>query len=221
MQNPMIQLIVLAAIAVFLIFRLRGVLGTRDGFEPTGIEEQNRSTRDFDVIEDDTRNPAADEDLADHVDPASPAYAALLAMKQAEPSFSLGEFLSGAKQAYEMILVAFEKGDIESVRAFLSPEVARAFDSVIAVRRAAGQTVEAQFLGTRETGLAAAHFNPENGEAELTVRFVGEMISAVKDADGTVIEGDPKSPRKQRDSWTFERMMGSNDPNWRLVATGA
>lgn len=218
MSNPMLQLIVLAAIAVFLILRLRGVLGSRDGFEQPRADERPAS-RDFDPVVDDTRT-GTDDDLADHVDPASPAYAALVAMKQTEPSFSLGEFLSGAKYAYEMILVAFEKGDLEPVRAFLSPDVAAAFESVIESRRAAGQTVEAQFLGTRETTLQAAEFNPATRQAELTVRFVGEMISAVKDAAGNVIEGDPKSARKQRDSWSFERVMGSSDPNWRLVATG-
>lgn len=219
MSNPMLQLIVLAAIAVFLILRLRGVLGTRDGFENPSADDQP-AHGDFNPIVDDTRSNGVDDDLADHVDPASPAYAALVAMKRAEPSFSLGDFLGGAKYAYEMILVAFEKGDLEPVRAFLAPEVAAAFDSVIEARRAAGQTVEAQFLGTRETALQAAEYNPATRQAELTVRFVGEMISAVRDADGTVVEGDPKSPRKQRDSWSFERVMGSNDPNWRLVATG-
>lgn len=219
MSNPMLQLIVLAAIAVFLILRLRGVLGTRDGFERPQVNERP-GNREFDPVVDDTRSNAPDDDLADHVDPSSPAYTALVAMKQAEPSFSLGEFLSGAKYAYEMILVAFEKGDLDPVRAFLSPEVAAAFDSVIESRCAAGQTVEAQFLGTRETALQAAEYDPATRQAELTVRFVGEMISAVKDADGNVIEGDPKSPRKQRDSWSFERVMGSSDPNWRLVATG-
>lgn len=219
MSNPMLQLIVLAAIAVFLILRLRGVLGTRDGFEGRQPDERP-ANRDFDPVVDDTRSNAPDDDLADHVDPSSPAYVALAAMKQAEPSFSLGEFLGGAKYAYEMILVAFEKGDLDPVRPFLSPEVAAAFESVIESRRAAGQTVEAQFLGTRETALQAAEYDPATRQAELTVRFVGEMISAVRDAAGNVVEGDPKSPRKQRDSWSFERVMGASDPNWRLVATG-
>ncbi len=219
MSNPMLQLIVLAAIAVFLILRLRGVLGSRDGFERPPADER-AAGRDFDPVLDDTRSTATDDDLADHVDPASPAYAALAAMKQAEPSFSLGEFLAGAKYAYEMILVAFEKGDLDPVRPFLSPEVVAAFDGVIESRRAAGQTVEAQFLGTRETALQAAEYNPATRQAELTVRFVGEMISVVRDAAGNVVEGDPKSPRKQRDNWSFERVMGAADPNWRLVATG-
>ncbi|AUM75199.1 Tim44/TimA family putative adaptor protein [Paracoccus jeotgali] len=221
MQNPMIQLLVLAAIAVFLILRLRGVLGTRDGFEPTRIEDDARQVPDLTVIDDDGPRPAVDDDLADHVDADNPALPALKAMKRADPSFSLGEFLSGAKQAYEMILLAFERGDLDEVRPFLSPEVAGAFDQVIEARREAGHQVEAQYLGTRETALTSAQFDPQTAVAELTVRFVGEMISATKDADGNVIEGNPRTARKQRDDWTFERVMTSPDPNWRLVATGA
>lgn len=110
MSNSLIQLIVLAAIAVFLILRLRNVLGTRDGFEPDQPDERPVQRR-LEVVEDD--DPRADDsDLSDHVDPASPAYAALVEMKRAEPAFSLTEFLGGAKQAYEMIIVAFEKGDL-------------------------------------------------------------------------------------------------------------
>lgn len=217
MSNSLIQLLVLAAIAVFLILRLRNVLGTRDGFEPTQNEEQPIQRR-MEVIEDDPR--VADSDLADHVDPDSPAYAALVEMKRAEPSFSLTEFLGGAKQAYEMILVGFEKGDISDVRGFLSPEVAQAFDGAIAARQNAGLTADVQFLGTRETSLSAAEFDTRNAQAELSVRFIGEMIVATRDASGNVVEGDAKTPRKQRDTWTFERQMGAADPNWRLVATG-
>ena len=199
--------------------RNRGVLGTRDGFEPTRVEQDQPSERDFRVVEDDTSE--ADDDLTDHVDPESPAYAALVAMKRVEPSFSLGEFLGGAKQAYEMILVAFENGDLEEVRPFLAPDVAEAFSSAIAARDRSGQTVDVDFLGTRETGLSAAEFDTGSNIAELSVRFVGEMIVATRDADGQVVEGDAKKPRKQRDTWTFEREMGAADPNWRLVATGA
>lgn len=217
MSNSLIQLLVLAAIAVFLILRLRNVLGTRDGFEPTRTDEQPIQRRQ-DVIEDDPRQ--SDSDLTDHVDADSPAYAALVEMKRIEPSFSLTDFLGGAKQAYEMILVAFEKGDISDVRGFLSPEVAQAFDGAIAARQQGGLTNDVQFLGTRETALSAAEFDPRNANAELSVRFVGEMIVATRDASGAIVDGDAKSPRKQRDTWTFEREMGAADPNWRLVATG-
>ena len=82
-----------------------------------------------------------------------------------------------------------------------------------------GQTVEATYLGTRDTKLAAAEFDPATGLAEISIRFVGELIAATRDADGTVIDGDPKASRKQKDTWTFARRMGQDDPNWQLVAT--
>ena len=219
MSNPLIQLIVLAAIAIFLILRLKNVLGTRDGFEqPPKVEPPETARRRFDVI--DGNAEPDDSDIRDHADPGSPAAAALTRMKQIEPSFHLGDFLNGAKSAYEMILMAFERGDLSEVRPFLAPPAADAFQGVIDERKAAGQTVEAQYIGTRETALAGAEFDETSREAEISVRFTGEMIVATRDASGVVVDGDPKSARKQRDVWTFARQMGQDDPNWRLVATG-
>lgn len=217
MSNPLLQLLVLGAIAVFLILRLRGVLGTRDGFETPRLPEEPAPRKRFDVIEGSAE--AGDSDITDHAEPGSPIARALEQMKRAEPEFAVGPFLSGAKSAYEMILMAFERGDLSEVRGFLAPQVAEAFETVIADREARGLTTEAQFLGTRETGLAGAEFTPATGMAQLSVRFVGEMIVATRDAQGNVVEGDPKAARKQRDTWTFARRMGEDDPNWQLIAT--
>ena len=217
MSNPLLQLLVLGAIAVFLILRLRGVLGTRDGFEKPTLPDEPAPRKRFDVIEG-TAEPG-DSDIADHAEPGSPTARALEQMKRAEPDFAVGPFLSGAKSAYEMILMAFERGDLDEVRGFLAPPVAEALESVIADRKARGLVTEAQFLGTRETALADAEFTPATGMAELSVRFVAEMIVATRDAQGDVVDGDPKAARKQRDIWTFARRMGQDDPNWQLVAT--
>lgn len=216
MSNTMLQIVVLAAIAVFLIMRLRGVLGTRDGFERPPQQPQVPAARRAPQAV-----PAEDEpsDVLDHAEPGSPAAAALTAMQRAEPSFTVGPFLSGARQAYEMILTAFEKGDLSEVRPFLAPQVAEAFDGVIADRKARGITSEVQYLGTRETALEGAEFDASSGTGEVSVRFVGELIAAHRDAEGNVVDGDPKAARKQRDVWTFARRMGQADPNWQLVAT--
>lgn len=218
MSNSLIQLLVLAGIAIFLILRLKNVLGTRDGYEPPKVEAPREGPRRFEVIEGSADQ--VDNDIADHTEAGSPAAQALAQMKRAEPGFGVGEFLSGAKGAYEMILMAFERGDLSEVQPFLAPPVAEAFQSVIDQRNQAGQTVEAQFLGTRETALAGATFDPATSEGEISVRFLGEIIAATRNAEGEVVEGDPKAPRKQRDVWTFARRMGQNDPNWQLVATG-
>ena len=65
-----------------------------------------------------------------------------------------------------------------------------------------------------------AELDPRTHEAEITVRFASELISAARDASGEVVEGNPKEVRRQRDVWTFGRTMGAADPNWQLVATG-
>lgn len=218
MNNPLLQLLVLAAIAIFLILRLRNVLGTRDGYEPPKVEAPVQQRPHFDVIDGTADEP--DQDILDYAEPGSATAQALTAMKAAEPSFGVGDFLNGAKSAYEMILMAFERGDLTDVRPFLSEPVAAAFQAVIDARAAKGHTVQAQYIGTRDTALAGADFDPATGTGEVTVRFVGELIAATRDAQGNVVEGDPKAARKQRDTWTFARRMGQDDPNWQLVATG-
>lgn len=218
MSNSLIQLLVLAGIAIFLILRLRNVLGSRDGYEPPKTEAPQGSSRRFEVIEGSADQ--IDTDIDDHAEHGSPAALALAQMKRADPAFGVGDFLTGAKGAYEMILMAFERGDLKDVRPFLGENVADAFQSVIDQRKAQGQTVEAQFLGTRETALAGANFDPATSEGEVSVRFVGELIAVTRNAAGEVVDGDPKASRKQRDVWTFARRMGQDDPNWQLVATG-
>ena len=140
-------------------------------------------------------------------------------MKAAEPSFGVSDFLGGAKGAYEMILMGFENGDIDQIKPFISEEVYEAFLSVIAAREDQGLTVDAQFIGVRETTLVDATFDDASRLAEVTVRFVGELVYAVRNEAGEIVEGDEKQSKKQKDVWTFARSMGSDDPNWQLVAT--
>ncbi|MCV2867271.1 Tim44/TimA family putative adaptor protein [Defluviimonas sp. WL0002] len=218
MNGSIIQLLVLAGIAIFLILRLKSVLGTREGFEkppaPAPLPDR-RGKRDFEVIE-----GGPDRDITDHAPDGSSSARALAAMKQIEPDFSVSGFLQGARGAYEMILMAFEKGDLDQVRPFMSNDVYDAFSQAVSARRSRGLTVTAEFLGLRELALDSADFDKDAREAEISVRFVGELISAARDSSGEVVEGDPKRPRKQRDIWTFARKMGASDPNWQLVATG-
>ena len=217
MNSSIIQILVLAGIAIFLILKLRSVLGTREGFEkppaPAPVSDQRRGK--FEVIE-----GGPDRDINDHVPEGSPAAQALAAMKVAEPSFSVSEFLRGARGAYEMILMAFERGDLAEVKPFLAADVYDAFSEVVAARKARRLTVEAEFGGIREVTLHDAEFDRKTGEGEVTIRFARELTSVSRDASGTVIEGSKSELRRQRDVWTFARIMGSNDPNWQLVATG-
>ena len=219
MNATLIQLLVLAGVAVFLILKLRSVLGTRGGFErPAKPQDDARPQvprRDFEVID-----GGPDRDVTDHVADGSAAAKALAAMKMAEPGFSVNTFLQGARGAYEMILMAYERGDLASIKAFLDPDVFDSFHSAVEAREADGLTVEANFVGLREMTLSDATFDRDTREGEVTVRFTGELTSVIRNKAGEVVEGSPTSPKRQRDVWTFARKMGADDPNWRLVATG-
>lgn len=219
MNNSIIQLVILGAIAVFLILKLRAVLGSREGFEkppvPAEVPGPTVARRSFEVID-----GGPDRDITDHAPQDSATARALAQMKQAEPSFVVADFLKGARSAYEMILTAFDGAEVDRIRAFLAPEVAQAFDEAVAARKAQGLTVQTTFVGLRELALAEATYDAATRRAEVSVRYVAELTRVVKDGAGTVVEGSANGIRKQRDTWTFGRTMGSADPNWQLVATG-
>jgi len=192
-----IEILVLAGIAIFLIMRLKNVLGTREGFEkPKAQSPANLRSPDLKVIE-----GGPDADITDHVPTGS----------------ELAQTLSAA---YEMILMGFERGDLSAVRSFLSDEVTNTFDEVIAQRSSQGLQIEAEFLGIREMKINDVIFDKETDMAEITVSFISELISVVKNSDGEILEGDEKQSKRQKDVWTFSKDIKSQDPVWFLVATG-
>ena len=216
-MNPaLIELIILAGIAVFLFVRLKNVLGTREGFEKPRMQPKTDSPkREFKVID-----GGEDKDITDNVEKNSKSANALKIIKEKDENFTVNEFLSGARSAYEWILMSFEKNEMDDIRDLLSEEVAEAFDSVVEQRVSQGLTIEAEFIGVREMKLVDADYNLKTDTAEIVVSFVGEITSVVKNASGEIIEGDSKQIKRQKDTWTFSKNIKSSDPNWLLVATG-
>ena len=218
MNSPLIQLLVLAGIAIFLILRLKSVLGSREGFEKPSAPEKavKKSRKGFEVIE-----GGPDRDITDHVPENDEAAQQLAAMKRVEPEFSVTEFVQGARGAYEMIVMGFERGNIDDLIPFLAEDVYDAFAQVVEAREEQGLQIESEFVGVRETSIADVRFDKDSGRAEITMRFVGELTSVVRDRGGDIIEGSASTVKRQKDTWTFARIMGTDDPNWRLVATDA
>jgi len=219
MNSAVLQLLVLAGIAVFLILRLRSVLGTREGFEkpeaPDRVDTRRRMP-ELEVIE-----GGPDHDIIDHVAEDSDAAKALTQMKRAEPSFSVSGFLQGARGAYEMILMGFERGELAEIKPYLDDDVYQAFAQVVEDRDKQGLQIDATFVGLGDVSLVDATFDPETRRGDVTIRFVGEMTSVVRDKGGDIVEGSPSEIKRQKDVWTFSRIMGDRDPNWILVATDA
>ena len=223
MSSAVIQLLVLAGVAVFLVVKLKNVLGTREGFEKPPVpapgrgESAARGRPDLEVID-----GGPDRDITDHVDEDSKAAKALAAMKAAEPSVQRYRISwRRQKAAYEMILMAFEGGDIDSIRAFLSPDVAEALRSGNREPKSRRPYGRSKLRWPAGDCIAGCTVHPRNHpKAELVVKFVGELTSVVRDKGGDIVEGNPTEIKRQRDIWTFARKMGSDDPNWQLVATG-
>jgi predicted lipid-binding transport protein (Tim44 family) len=222
--------ILLLAVAVVIFLRLRSVLGRRTGNERPHLDPYAApdagAPRDSNVItmpRTEVRPPASrpagpsvDERLAS-LPPESSARAALRDIAAADPAFEASSFLSGAKVAYETIVTAYAHGDRETLRNLLSPEVYDSFNSVIAERESRGETAEFSFVGLASADISDAHLEAQT--AHVTVRFVSDLVTAVRDRGGNVVEGDLKAVRRVTDVWTFARDVQSPNPNWRLVAT--
>lgn len=227
-MGPILNLIILAGVAVFLILRLRSVLGTREGFEKPPLISPRRGAIDIagDVVPEAALQERAQRlqavlgDSEREFDDDSEDANHILAIAERESDFDVGEFLTGAGQAYEMILMAFEGGNLDSVRAFIAPDVFEAFESAVSARNEQGLRVEAQFLGLRRNVLHAAVFDANSGQATLSVRLRCDITMAVYNKQGDLVEGDDTNVKDQKGLWSFTRTLGDANPNWQLSSTG-
>ena len=226
--------ILLIAVALVVFWRLRSVLGTRTGtekppFDLFGSKQPGAQDATGAVMRVPDSAPVAANDAGDrdpppaiwkgYADEGSPLASTLLKMAESDPTFTPKAFVEGAKLAYEMIIEAFAKGDKPALKNLLSKEVFDGFSKVIDARVSQGQRVDSRFVGIDRSTIQQASL--AGRKASITMEFVSELISATYDKAGQVIDGDPKEIRQVTDVWTFERDVGSRDPNWKLVATEA
>jgi predicted lipid-binding transport protein (Tim44 family) len=220
----MVQIIVLAAVAFFLFWRLRSVLGSRQGFERLNkdVNEKTKSSKINTNSEDkiiDLKSTNIDEEIADYVDEKSEQFKTLSELKKLEDGWQVSHFVSGAKLAYEEILMAFENGDLNKIEKLSSKDVYTAFKEVIDDRNQKGLQVEAIFGGVRDIRIKDVKLNKKNLEANITMVFQCDITYSIKDKNNKIIEGGPDKVKKQKDVWTFTRKMNSDIPNWYLTKT--
>ncbi len=151
--------------------------------------------------------------------PESPLAHGLNAVLQQDSSFDANHFLTGAKSAYEMIVMAFANGDRRALKDLLSSEVYDSFDAAIKIREKNEQKTETRFVSIDKAELVNAEVRDRT--TQLTVRFVSQMISVTRDKAGAVVDGNPDRVSDITDVWTFARDVNSRDPNWKLVGTGS
>jgi predicted lipid-binding transport protein (Tim44 family) len=219
MSNSELLDIVLIVVAGFVLFRLYTVLGRRTGHERPPQESSLRLSPEAPAQPPAQDNVVALSPRTEIIDgrPADPVARGLLDIKGADKSFETEHFLSGARQAYEMIVTAYAGGDRATLKPLLGPEVFQAFDGAIAARIAAKHTTSFTFVGFKDAKIVQAALKARM--AEITVAFGAQFISATSDENGAVIEGDARTVRDVTDVWTFTRDTRARDPNWTLVAT--
>jgi predicted lipid-binding transport protein (Tim44 family) len=141
------------------------------------------------------------------------------AISAADKNFDVKQFIAGARAAYEMIVTAYAVGDRRALKNLLAREVYDGFESVIREREARGETVETRFVSIDTTEITNAELRGKI--AQLTLRFVSQLVSVTRDRNGNVIDGSADTVTSVTDVWTFAREVTSRDPNWNLVATEA
>lgn len=230
--------ILLLAVALVVLWRLRAVLGTRTGTEKPPVDpfeikrgeqakapEANGSVLPFPKAPSPASGPAPQDQeppppvWTGYAEAGSQLATSLQALASEDPSFSPKSFVEGAKAAYEIIIDSFAKGDKASLKNLLSKDVFDGFASAIDQRQAQGHKVESRFVGIDKAVIQSA--GVAGKKASITMKFVSELITATYDKSGEVIDGDPRHVQEVTDVWTFERDITSRDPNWKLAATQA
>jgi predicted lipid-binding transport protein (Tim44 family) len=229
-----IYTIIFLALAVFIFLRLRSVLGQRTGrerppYDPYSARDTVRGSSNDNVVALPGRvgdgQPASSEPIEAGerwkgiVEPGSNAAKGLDAIAGADRNFDANVFVAGARQAYEMIVSAYAEGDRRSLKSLLSREVYEGFESAIREREAKGETAETRFVAIEKSDIVGAELRGRT--AQVTLRFVSQLVSVTRDRSGNVIEGSPDKVTDVTDVWTFARDVSSRDPNWKLVATEA
>lgn len=229
-----IYTIIFAALALFVFWKLRSVLGTRTGNERppqdpfVGRPQPDPANDKVIPLPQRTSEQAVPKPASDVDEPAGPRWAGVAEpdtpvargldqIAEAERGFDAKEFLVGARAAYEMIVTAFAAGDRKTLKPLLAREVFESFSAAIADRENRGETVESNFVSIEKAEIAAAE--AANRTAQVTVRFVSKLITATRDRTGAVIDGSPTEIADLVDVWTFSRELNARDPNWRLIST--
>jgi predicted lipid-binding transport protein (Tim44 family) len=222
------DIILFVMIAIFLVLRLRGVLGRRDGHQgdfPDIFKQALKKEKQDDDEENDnviSLNPETvdtNDQLDVEPDPQTPLQMQLNTIASADRDFDPEEFISGARIAFEYILGAYAGGKAKALKPMLSADVFANFDASIRERAEAGQVMEETLIGISEVKLVDAEM--EGTVAQITVKFTSDQVHALSDRDGNIVDGDPDKIVSVTDFWTFARDTRSRDPNWSLAATSS
>ena len=195
-----IDILILAIIAGIVLLRLRSVLGRRTGHEKTDQTSYNYES------------PQTSKE-----EKAIPIEQKTSSSTREDGWFDNDDFLRGAANAYETIVTNFENGNKDALKPLLSDDVLNSFSTVIDERNSKNETVEFNFIGIEKSEIV--HKDLKKNPMEVTVRFISEMITCIKNSKDEVVSGSLNQVQKITDVWTFEKIKDKKSSNWLLAAT--
>jgi predicted lipid-binding transport protein (Tim44 family) len=207
-----VDLILFGLIALFLILRLRSILGRRTGFE--GLPEMMHRSAAPPIIEG-RAEPVPPPSTRPLPDPASPTGQVLAAIHAMDRNFQPAAFLTGAENAFRLIVTAFAAGDRAKLQNLLTADTYAAFEHAIGAREAAGHTQSTEIRAILEATIEAATL--QGSVADITVRFVSHQITLTTAADKSIVAG-ADAVTELADVWTFSRDLKQGQPAWRLAS---
>ena len=205
---PFVDILIFAVIAIFLIMRLRNILGSREGFEQ---KQDNRPIQPVNQAE------SAREKKVVPLRPSQLDGTGLEAVRRADPNFSDDTFMQGAASAFGMVLSAFADSDVTQLRRLLSFELYEEFSESIRLRNKNGDELGIEIISIDDVQLTDGQV--VDNIASVTVTFVSTQTRTLTDRDGVVLEEDSMDSNELTDIWVFERDTQLDDPNWKLVET--
>jgi predicted lipid-binding transport protein (Tim44 family) len=218
----MIDIIIFAAFAVFIGFKLFNALGRKDFDNPKRAAQDNVVR--FPAGNNDKAVDVKFEEIKDDYEELEKKHGLEIAnqikeIRKFDSGFNEKDFLAGAKRAFEMILQAFAKGDKETLKPLLASNIYEGFKAEIDKRELNGEVEETTLVAVLTSEIKDIKMTSK-WNARIVVEIVSEQIRLVKDKEGRILQGDPSHVDKVSEIWTFSRNLTSPNPNWELVETG-
>ena len=210
MQNslPYLDILIFAIIAVFLIFRLKNILGTKTGFEDSSFNKNKTENNIAKVVSIDTKKTTQSNDKENKE---------TLKIKEIDKTFDSIQFIEGSQIFFKMILDAFVEGNLDKVKEFIKPSVLKNFNFAIKERNKESETLIINLKIINKTEIFSSEISKT--VLRISVLFESFQIKALKDKDNNLIDGDLNKEILVKDIWVFERKINYSNPNWTLIET--
>tara|TARA_B110000259_G_scaffold42_1_gene63 strand:- start:255 stop:896 length:642 start_codon:yes stop_codon:yes gene_type:complete len=210
MQNglPYLDILIFAIIAVFLIFRLKNILGTKTGFEDSSFNKNKTENNIAKVVSIDTKKTTQSNNKENKE---------TLKIKEIDKTFDHIQFIEGSQIFFKMILDAFVEGNLDKVKEFIKPSVLKNFNFAIKERNKESETLIINLKIINKTEIFSSEISKT--VLRISVLFESFQIKALKDKDNNLIDGDLNKEILVKDIWVFERKINYSNPNWTLIET--